>query len=91
MSQVGTISRIEVDRLQPSSKRGRDVDVVQDLMLHDLDWTFRLLGGAVSNLEAWGRCVESGRLDAAEARIRFESGGGVGLRSRSYPPGRRSS
>lgn len=81
VSQVGTISRIEVDRLQPSSKRGRDVDVVQDLMLHDLDWTFRLLGGSVSNLEAWGRCVESDRLDEAEARIRFESGCVVCLRA----------
>ncbi|MBW1882923.1 MAG: Gfo/Idh/MocA family oxidoreductase [Deltaproteobacteria bacterium] len=81
VSQVGTLSRIEVDRLQPSSTRGRDIDVVQDLMLHDLDWTLRLLGGAVSSLEAWGRCVEADQLDEAEARIRFESGCVVCLRA----------
>ncbi|MEE8166333.1 MAG: Gfo/Idh/MocA family oxidoreductase [Myxococcota bacterium] len=81
VSQAGTIGRIEVDRLQPSSTRGRDIDVVQDLMLHDLDWTMRLLGGAVSDLEAWGRCVEADRLDEAEARIRFESGSVVCLRA----------
>jgi predicted dehydrogenase len=55
--------------------------VVQDLMLHDLDWTLRLLGGAVSSLEAWGRCVEADQLDEAEARIRFESGCVVCLRA----------
>ena len=81
VSQAGTIGRIEVDRLQPSSTRGRDIDVVQDLMLHDLDWTMRLLDGGVSELRAWGRCVEADQLDEAEARIQFESGCVVCLRA----------
>jgi predicted dehydrogenase len=81
VSRAGKIGRIEVDRLQPSSTRSRDIDVVQDLMLHDLDWTMRLLGGAVSDLEAWGRCVDADQLDEAEARIRLESGCVVCLRA----------
>lgn len=65
---------IEVERLSPPSDRGLDIDVVQDLMLHDLDWVTRLLGEEVVELEARGRCVMNDKLDEAEANLRFSSG-----------------
>ncbi len=46
--------RIEVVRAMPASSRGLDLDVVQDLMLHDLDWIARIHGGAVELLRARG-------------------------------------
>lgn len=71
---AGSLHRIEVVRLQPPSARGRDIDVVQDLMLHDLDWTTRLVGEPVIRIEARGRCVEGDQLDEVEARLHFGSG-----------------
>ena len=65
---------IEVERMSPPSDRGLDIDVVQDFMLHDLDWVTRLLGEEIVALEAQGRCVANDKLDEAEARLRFRSG-----------------
>jgi predicted dehydrogenase len=78
---AGVPQRIEVDRLHPPTGRGRDIDVVQDLMLHDLDWTTRLIGEPVTSVEASGRKVDGDRLDQAEARLGFESGCRVVLRA----------
>ena len=47
----GRPSRIRVERLQPASERGLDVDVVQDLMLHDLDWVTRSLAEEVVSFD----------------------------------------
>jgi len=71
---------IEVERMNPPSDRGLDIDVVQDFMLHDLDWVTRLIGEEVVELEAEGRCVVNDKLDEAEARLRFRSGCRVTLR-----------
>ena len=75
---VGTLRKIVVDRTQPYSSRGRDVDVIQDLMLHDLDWTTRTVPGEVTQLEARvlpGDEVRSAdSLDRVEARLAFDSG-----------------
>lgn len=76
---VPRIERIEVERVQPTSRRGRDIDVIQDLMLHDLDWTSRLLASPIVSVEASGRRVEGARLDEARARLSFESGSEVEL------------
>jgi predicted dehydrogenase len=82
---------IEVDRLSPPSDRGLDIDVVQDFMLHDLDWVTRLLAEEVIELEARGRCVMNDKLDEAEANLRFRSGCQVQLRvSRVHSERRRT-
>jgi predicted dehydrogenase len=72
--RAGTIHRIEVERLSPPTTRARDIDVVQDLMLHDLDWVTRLVGEEIVGLEARGRPGASGRLEEVEATLRFQSG-----------------
>jgi predicted dehydrogenase len=87
---AGTPRLIEVERLNPQSDRGLDIDVVQDFMLHDLDWVTRLLGDEIVDLEAQGRCVINDKLDEAEAQLRFRSGCRVRLRaSRVYSERRR--
>jgi len=80
---------IEAERMNPSSGRGLDLDVVQDLMLHDLDWVTRLLGEEVVELQAQGRCVMNDKLDEAEATLRFRSGCEVRLRASRVHPERR--
>ncbi len=79
--RAGQPQSIDVERLNPASDRGLDIDVVQDFMLHDLDWVTRLLGEEVVDLEASGRCVLNDKLDEAEARLLFRSGCRVTLRA----------
>jgi len=72
--RIGRIHRVEVERLQPPSNRGRDIDVVEDLMLHDLDWTTRLVAEPIIEIRASGRRRGGDLLDEVEAEIRFEGG-----------------
>ena len=74
LARAGAPRRIRVRRLHPASERGLDVDVVQDLMLHDLDWLTRGLADEVESVEATGSGRPGGDLDRAEARLRFRSG-----------------
>jgi predicted dehydrogenase len=62
---------IECHRLAPFTERGTDVDVVLDLMVHDLDVILSLTPAAVTSLEAVGVAVLTDRIDVANARIRF--------------------
>jgi predicted dehydrogenase len=78
---AGPLRRIEVERSSPTGERGLDIDVVQDYMLHDLDWVTRLVAEDVLDLEATGRCVVHESLDEAEVRFRFRSGCRVVLRA----------
>jgi predicted dehydrogenase len=80
-TRAGELRRIEVDRFQPPSLRGRDIDVVQDLMLHDLDWTTRLIDAELLDVKARGLRVEGARLEEVEAQLLFEGGCVVELRS----------
>ncbi len=80
-ARAGTVRRIEVDRLQPRADRGLDLDVVQDFMLHDLDWVSRWLGDAITHVEAAGRCVAHDRIDEAEVLLRFAAGAEARLRA----------
>ena len=87
---VGVPETIEVERLNPASDRGLDMDVVQDLMLHDLDWVARYLGDEVVEVKAQGRCLNHSGIDEAEAELFFRSGCRVHLRaSRVFPDCRR--
>jgi predicted dehydrogenase len=65
---------IEVHRLGAFPERSLDIDVVFDLMIHDLDVVLSLVGGPVESIEAVGVPVLTGRVDIANARLRFAGG-----------------
>lgn len=65
---------IEVHRLGSFSSRSLDIDVVLDLMIHDLDVVTTLVRSPLASLEAVGVPVLTERLDIANARLRFANG-----------------
>jgi len=65
---------IEVHRLGTFPERSLDIDVVFDLMIHDLDVVLSLVSGEVESVEAVGVPVLTGRVDIANARVRFSNG-----------------
>jgi predicted dehydrogenase len=65
---------VEVHRLGSFSARSLDVDVVLDLMIHDLDIVLALDGSEPVQIEAVGVPVLTPRVDIANARLRFASG-----------------
>ena len=65
---------IEVHRLGAFSPRSLDIDVVLDLMIHDLDIVLALDGSEVVQVDAVGVPVLTSRVDIANARLRFASG-----------------
>jgi predicted dehydrogenase len=65
---------VEVHRLGSFSPRSLDVDVVLDLMIHDLDIVLSLDGSEPVQIEAVGVPVLTPRVDIANARLRFASG-----------------
>lgn len=72
---VTTPLYFEVHRVSPFPNRSLDVDVVLDVMIHDLDAVQWLVGDvAVSEIRAVGIPVISDKVDAANARIEFENG-----------------
>lgn len=64
---------IESHRLHPFAPRGTDVDVILDLMIHDLDIILHFVKSTVRDVEAVGVSVLSNKVDIANARITFES------------------
>ena len=64
---------IECHRLAPFKPRGVDVDVVLDLMIHDLDVILSLVKSPVKSVSAIGTPVLTKTVDIANARIEFES------------------
>lgn len=66
---------IECHRLAPFTERGADVDVVRDLMIHDLDLVRLLVPHDIASLEAVGVPVVTTAPDIANVRLRFEGGG----------------
>jgi predicted dehydrogenase len=71
---IGRPAFIECHRLSPFGERGTDVDVVLDLMIHDLDMVLSFHPGAVEEIRAAGVPVLTPRVDIANARITFSSG-----------------
>lgn len=65
---------VECHRLAPFIARGTDVDVVLDLMIHDIDVISSLVQAPVAQIDATGVTVLTERPDIANARIRFEDG-----------------
>jgi len=65
---------IEVHRLGTFPERSLDIDVVFDLMIHDLDVVLSLVASDVESIESVGVPVLTGRVDIANVRLRFENG-----------------
>ena len=64
----------EVHRLSVFTPRSLDVDVVMDLMIHDLDVVLSLVKAPVGEIRAVGLAVISNKVDIANVRIEFENG-----------------
>jgi predicted dehydrogenase len=65
---------LECHRLAPFVDRGTDVDVIRDLMIHDLDVIQSFIPTDVESVEAVGVPVLTPRVDIANARLRFANG-----------------
>lgn len=65
---------IESVRIAPFKPRGTDVNVVLDLMIHDIEIIQHIVGSPVQRVDAIGAPVFTGEEDIANARILFESG-----------------
>jgi predicted dehydrogenase len=64
----------EVHRLSVFTPRSLDIDVVLDLMIHDLDIVLKMANSPVRELRAVGLPVLTGKVDIASVRLEFESG-----------------
>jgi predicted dehydrogenase len=65
---------IEVHRLSGFPERSLDIDVVFDVMIHDLDIVLAVDGTEVASVEAVGINVLTPKIDIANARLKFASG-----------------
>jgi predicted dehydrogenase len=65
---------IESARLAPFKLRGTEVDVVLDLMIHDIDLILSIVRSPVVAVDAIGTSVFSNEIDIANARLRFANG-----------------
>jgi predicted dehydrogenase len=64
----------EVHRLGIFTPRSLDIDVVYDVMIHDLDIVLSLVNSPVADLKAVGIPVMTDKVDIAHARVEFETG-----------------
>jgi predicted dehydrogenase len=71
---LGTPRFVESHRLAPFRERGTDVNVVLDLMIHDIDLIQSIVRAPVASIDAVGTSVFSPGLDIANARIRYANG-----------------
>jgi len=65
---------VEAYRLAPFTQRAAGIDVVKDLMIHDIDILQQLLGEEPNRIEAIGVSVVSDKVDIANARLGFHCG-----------------
>ena len=74
-SRIATTPRFfEAHRLSIFTPRSLDIDVVMDLMIHDLDVILSLVESEVAEIRAAGIPILTPRIDIANARIEFENG-----------------
>jgi predicted dehydrogenase len=64
----------EIHRLGVFVPRSLDVNVVLDLMIHDLDMVLHLTGSTIREVQAAGIPVLTGKIDIANVRLRFDNG-----------------
>lgn len=77
--KVSEPRKIHAERLSPYKARGTEVNVVLDLMIHDIDIVLSLVEDEIDKIEASGRSVVSGDIDIAHAQILFKGGCNVEL------------
>ena len=65
---------IESHRVAPFNPRGADVNVILDLMIHDIDIILDLVGHPLEKIDAKGVSVLSNEIDIANARLEFNNG-----------------
>ncbi len=65
---------IESHRLSGFPNRGTDVDVILDLMIHDIDIILNLVSSEIESVDAAGVPIVSNKVDIANARLTFENG-----------------
>ncbi|KTC65841.1 oxidoreductase (plasmid) [Legionella adelaidensis] len=65
---------IESQRLAPFNPRGTDVNVILDVMIHDIDIIQSIVNSPIKHIEAQGAPVLTSDIDIANARISFENG-----------------
>ena len=65
---------IECNRFAPFKLRGSEVNVVADLMIHDIDIINSLVQSEITHISATGACVLSPSIDIANARLEFANG-----------------
>ena len=74
VGRVGQPLFIEAHRLSGFSGRATDVDIVVDLMIHDIDILLALVDDKVTGIQAVGAPVITGQVDIANARLEFAGG-----------------
>jgi predicted dehydrogenase len=65
---------IESHRVAPFNPRGADVNVILDLMIHDIDIILNMVNDEVKRIDANGAAVLSNDIDIANVRLAFENG-----------------
>jgi len=65
---------INMRRLSPFDTSNTDVDVIRDLMIHDLDLAVNVVGLDIEGINAWGRSITTGTIDHAVANLSFKNG-----------------
>lgn len=65
---------VQCQRLSPFPNRETDINVVMDLMIHDIDIVLSLVKSEVVNLDAWGIPVLTPHIDIANCQIEFKNG-----------------
>jgi virulence factor len=68
------LTGVNVRRLSPFDTSNTDVDVIRDLMIHDLDLVMNTVGLEVEGVNAWGRTIHTGAIDHAVATLSFRGG-----------------
>ena len=62
---------IEAERLAPFNPRGADVNVISDIMIHDIDMIQNMVKSPITSILAQGTSVVTKAIDIANARITF--------------------
>lgn len=72
--RVSSPRSIDAQRFAPYKARGTEVDVVLDLMIHDIDIVLNLVDSELVNIDSSGDSVVTGDIDIAHARLEFADG-----------------
>ena len=65
---------IEVHRLSQFNPRSTDVNVIYDLMIHDIDITTSLVPSKIKKISSFGKSIITNKIDIANARLEFFNG-----------------